>query len=275
MSNYLEINRRLWNERARAHLTSDFYDVKSFLEGASSLNDIELDLLGLLSGKTILHLQCHFGQDSLSLARLGAEVTGIDFSDEAIKNALMLTQRTGLDATFICCDLYDLPHHLDKQFDIVFTSYGVIGWLPDLDKWADIVTRYLAPGGKFVMVEFHPVIWMFDNAIENIRYSYFKDEAVIEIEQGSYGAKDTEINLEAVTWNHAIAEVLQPLLRCGLELREFKELDYSPYNIFPGMTEISKGKFRIEKYKGLLPLVYAVVMQQQEVGKKFSGWNAF
>src|SRR5688572_730649 len=135
---YLEKNRRLWNARTDVHVTSEFYELDKFLAGKSSLNEIELNLLGDLKGKSVLHLQCHFGQDSISLARLGAEVTGVDLSDKAIAKAKELAKQTGANAEFICTDIYELPQHLDKKFDVVFTSYGTIGWLPDLDKWAKI-----------------------------------------------------------------------------------------------------------------------------------------
>ena len=151
----------------------EFYDLDNFVKGKTSLNSIELDLLGDVKGKTILHLQCHFGQDTISLSRLGAEVTGIDLSDKAIQSAQQIAKDTHSNANFICCDIYDLPNHLDKQFDIVFTSYGTIGWLPDLDKWANIVSHYLKPNGQFVFVEFHPVVWMFDDNFEKIGYNDF------------------------------------------------------------------------------------------------------
>lgn len=140
--NYIEINKQSWNNRTDVHVKSDFYDLDGFMKGKSSLNSIELELLGDVSGKSILHLQCHFGQDSLSLSRLGAKVTGVDLSDKAIETAKDLAQKLNADAEFICCDLYDLPNYLHKTFDIVFTSYGTIGWLPDLDKWAKIVSQF-------------------------------------------------------------------------------------------------------------------------------------
>ena len=152
--NYIEINRESWNHRTEVHLKSEFYDLEGFIKGKSSLNPIELNLLGDIAGKRILHLQCHFGQDTISLSRLGAEVTGVDFSDKAIESAKKIADQTGSSAKFICCDIYDLPDHLDEKFDIVFTSYGTIGWLPDLDKWAKIVSNYLKPNGTFVFVEF-------------------------------------------------------------------------------------------------------------------------
>ena len=138
-NNYIEINRQSWNNRVETHLKSDFYNLEGFLKGKTSLNDIELRLLGDIAGKTILHLQCHFGQDTISLSRLGGRCTGIDLSDKAIDAARRIAAAADADADFICCDIYDLPNHLDKKFDLVFSSYGTIGWLPDLDQWAGIV----------------------------------------------------------------------------------------------------------------------------------------
>ena len=152
--NYIDINRQSWNNRVDSHYDSDFYDVKGFIEGKTSINNEEMVLLGDVNGKSILHLQCHFGQDTLSLARLGANVTGVDLSDKAIDRANELSNEIGVDARFICCDIYDLPLHLDEQFDIVFTSYGTIGWFPDLDKWAGLISRYLKHSGKFVFIDF-------------------------------------------------------------------------------------------------------------------------
>ena len=159
MKNYLEINRKSWNAKVEPHLKSDFYFVDEFLNGKTSLNSIELEILGDVSGKEILHLQCHFGQDSISLSRMGAKVTGIDLSDKAIEAAQDLAQKCGTDTSFLVSDVYELPKILDKKFDIVYTSYGTIGWLPDLEKWAEVISHFLKPGGKFVFVEFHPFVW--------------------------------------------------------------------------------------------------------------------
>ena len=132
---YLKINKESWNSRVDTHYNSEFYDNKKFIDGKSSLNDIELKLFPNLEGKTVLHLQCHFGQDSISLSRMGAKVTGVDLSDESISKAKKLASITNSDAEFICCNVYDLPNHLNGKFDIVFSSYGAICWLPDLNKW--------------------------------------------------------------------------------------------------------------------------------------------
>jgi ubiquinone/menaquinone biosynthesis C-methylase UbiE len=257
-SNYLDINRDSWNNKVDIHLASDFYDMDGFLSGQSSLNDIELRLLGDLRGKTVLHLQCHFGQDTLSMGRLGAQVTGVDLSDKAIETARELAVKTGLDATFICCNVYDLPQHLDQQFDVVFTSYGVIGWLPDLDKWAALIARFLKPGGQLVFVEFHPVVWMFDDAFEKIAYTYHNSGPIQETYAGSYADKSAPISQEYVMWNHGLGEVLGSLLRNGLTLNSFEEFDYSPYNCFQKTVEFEPKRYRIEHLGNKIPMVFAL-----------------
>lgn len=256
--NYLQINRDAWNQRTALHLKSEFYDLPGFLAGKSSLNAIEMSLLGDVKGKSVLHLQCHFGQDSLSLARLGAQVTGVDLSDQAIAQARQLAKETEIEARFICCDVYDSPQHLDEQFDLVFTSYGTIGWLPDLDRWAQTIHRFLKPRGKFVFVEFHPVVWMFDNNFKSIAYRYFKSEPIVETETGSYADTQAQVQLTSVTWNHGLGEVMGSLLRQQLQITHFEEFDYSPYNCFQGTEAIAPGKFRIAHLGDKIPMVYAI-----------------
>ena len=257
--NYLEINRESWNNKVDIHLKSDFYDLPGFLKGKSSLNDIELKLLGDLKGKSILHLQCHFGQDSISLSRLGAEVTGVDLSDKAIEAAKGIAKETSIKADFLCCDIYDLPNHCNKQFDIVFTSYGTIGWLPDLDKWAKVVSFFLKPGGKFVLAEFHPVVWMFDDDFEKIKYNYFNTGAIVETVSGTYANKTADLKQEYVMWNHDLSEVFNSLIKNGMEIKSFDEFDYSPYNCFNKAHESGPGKYRIEHLDNKIPMVYSIL----------------
>ncbi|MCU0436760.1 MAG: class I SAM-dependent methyltransferase [Raineya sp.] len=256
--NYLEINRNSWNNRLESHLNSDFYDLTGFMNGKSSLNTIELDLLGNIQGKSILHLQCHFGQDTLSLARLGANVTGVDLSDKAIKKAQELASQLNIQANFICSDIYDLPKHLDEHFDIVFTSYGTIGWLPDLNRWSSLISRYLKPDGKFIFVEFHPVVWMFDDNFERIGYNYFNDGAIIETESGTYADKNAPITQDYVCWNHGMGEVINNLIKNDLEILSLEEFDYSPYNCFNKTVEFEPHKYRIEHLGNKIPMVYAL-----------------
>jgi len=255
---YKEINKHSWNNRVAAHLNSEFYDLAGFKNGNSSLKSIETELLGDVSGLSILHLQCHFGQDSLSLARLGAQVTGVDLSDKAISVAQELNDELNLNATFICCDIYDLPQYLNQQFDIVFTSYGTIGWLPDLDKWADIIQQFLKPSGKFIFVEFHPLVWMFDDDFEGIAYNYFNNGPIEETENGTYADKSADIQQDYVCWNHDLGEVFSALLSQKLQIQSFQEFDYSPFNCFNNTIEFETGKFRIQKFENKIPLVYAL-----------------
>ncbi len=264
VDNYIEINRQSWNNRTDAHLKSEFYDLPNFVKGNTSLNSIELDLLGDLAGKSILHLQCHFGQDTISLSRLGAETTGVDFSDKAIESARKLAKDTKCDVTFICCDIYDLPNHLDKQFDIVYTSYGTIGWLPDLEKWAEIVSKFLKPNGQFVFVEFHPVVWMFDDNFDKVAYRYFNSGAIVELESGTYADRTAKISQEYVMWNHGLTEVLTSLINNGLEITSFSEYDYSPYNCFNKTIEFEPNKFRIEHLGNKIPMVYSIVAKKKD-----------
>jgi len=257
--NYLEINRQSWNNKVDIHLNSDFYNQQGFLEGKSSLNEIELPLFCDLNGKSVLHLQCHFGQDSISLSRFGAEVTGVDLSDKAIEKAREIAAKMKSDTTFICSDIYDLPNHLDQQFDFVYTSYGTIGWLPDLDKWAKIVSRFLKPKGKFIFVEFHPVVWMFDDDFKSIGYNYSNSGPITETFEGTYAEKSADLSQEYVMWNHGISEVVNSLISNGLELNSLDEFDYSPYNCFKHAIEFEPKKFRIKHLENKIPMVYAIV----------------
>ena len=256
--NYLETNRETWNTKTAIHLQSDFYDVPAFLAGKSSLNAIELELLGDVSGKSILHLQCHFGQDSISLARMGASVTGIDLSDVAIKEAQKLALACNVKANFVCSDVYNLPNVFTERFDMVFTSYGTIGWLPDLDRWAKVISTFLKPGGQLVFVEFHPVVWMFNDDFTEVTYHYFNVAPILETEEGTYADRTAQVNLKSVTWNHPMSEVVNALLNNGLQMQSLTEYDYSPYPCFKHVVATEPGKFRIKHLGNKIPMVYAI-----------------
>lgn len=262
IENYINLNKNLWNERTVHHVKSEFYDLEAFLKGKNVLNSIELDLLGDINNKSILHLQCHFGQDSLCLARMGAKVTGVDFSDKAIEKAKELNHLLNLDTEFICSDIYELPAIYNKQYDIVFTSYGVIGWLPDMERWANIISTFLKPGGKLVFVEFHPVVWMFDNDFNNVSYNYFKDQPIIETESGTYADREAPIVNQSVSWNHGLSEVIKALLKTGLTITDFNEYNYSPYNCFADMEFAEPGKYYIKKLGQHIPMVYSVLAEK-------------
>lgn len=258
MDNYIEVNRNAWNRKTTFHIDSEFYDNDAFLKGKNTLKQIELDMLGDIKSKSVLHLQCHFGQDSISLARMGAQVTGVDLSDTAIEKAKEFAEMTGADADFICCDIYDLPDYLDEKFDIVFTSYGVIGWLPDLEMWAKIVSRYLKPEGRLIFVEFHPLAWIFDEDFTRIQYSYFNTETIVEEMSGTYADRDASITYQTVSWNHSISEILNNLIREGVEIKSFNEYDYSPYNCFKDMVKVEEDVYRIKSVGDKLPMIFAL-----------------
>jgi 2-polyprenyl-3-methyl-5-hydroxy-6-metoxy-1,4-benzoquinol methylase len=255
---YFEANKELWNRRTTVHKDSSFYDLEGFLRGKSVLTAIETSELGEVKGKSMLHLQCHFGMDSLDWARRGAKVTGMDLSDTAIDEARKLNNELGLDAKFICCNLYDLEKNLDEQFDIVFTSYGVIGWLPDLEEWARIAARFLKPGGIFYIAEFHPVVWMFDEEFTHVKY-YYENKELIEIDaEGTYTDRDAPISGKEYSWNHSISEVLNALMAAGLKLEMFNEHMYSPYPCFRNIVQGQDGNWRVKGMEGKIPMVYSL-----------------
>lgn len=255
---YLAINKESWNQRTEVHIHSEFYDNEAFKAGKSSLNEIELNLLPPLEGKSLLHLQCHFGQDTISLSKLGAKCTGVDLSDKAIYYATELAKDLDIDVSFICSDIYNLPQVHEAKYDVVFTSYGTIGWLPDINRWAKVVSHFLKPGGHFYIIDFHPVMWMFDNDFEKISYRYFNDEAIIE-EENTYTDGTEGKSFQSISWNHGMAEIITSLIDKGIQIIDFQEYDYSPYNCFNKMEEVSPGKYQIEHLKGMIPMVYSIV----------------
>jgi SAM-dependent methyltransferase len=186
-------------------------------------------------------------------------VVGVDLSDKAIAVATDLATQTGVDTTFVCCDIYDLPNHLDRKFDIVFTSYGTVGWLPDLDKWAGVIAKFLAPTGKFVIVDFHPVVWMLDDDFRDIKYSYFNTGPIREQISGTYADRDASLTQDYIEWNHSLSEILNALIASGLQIELLNEYDYSPHDCFKHTIEFSPGRFRIEHLEDKIPLTFAVV----------------
>ncbi|MCX6316361.1 MAG: class I SAM-dependent methyltransferase [Bacteroidetes bacterium] len=256
---YFEANKHLWNQRTLVHKDSSFYDLEGFKKGNTVLTPIELGELGDVNGKSLLHLQCHFGMDTLNWARLGAQVTGIDLSDEAINQANTLKDELSLPAKFVCSNVYDLPDHLSGTYDIVFTSYGVVGWLPDLDQWASIINHFLKPGGTFYIAEFHPAVWMFDDDFTHIKYYYDNRELIVTENQGTYTDREADIKGKEYSWNHSLSEVLNALIGAGLEIQLFNEYMYSPYPCFRNMVEGNQpGQWVIKGMEGKIPMVYSI-----------------
>jgi SAM-dependent methyltransferase len=257
---YFEVNKETWNQKVGIHIKSEFYDVASFLKGKTSLNPIELNEVGNVEGKKLLHLQCHFGQDTLSWSRLGAKCTGIDISNEGIIAAQKLNATLGLNATFIESNVYDVPQKVKGKFDVVFTSYGVIGWLPDLKTWGEIIASKLKKGGVFYMIEFHPIVWMFDflQHPPKLTYPYLNKEVIYEEYTGTYTNKDAKIVSKEFGWNHGLGEVITALTNAGLHIDFLHEFEKSPYNSFPDMEATEDGMYVLKENQRMFPLLYSI-----------------
>lgn len=249
---YFEMNRVGWDRRTAAHVESRFYDVDGFLAGASSLREIELAELQDVADKKLLHLQCHFGLDTLSWVRQGAICTGVDISPVAIQTARELATRASLSAKFVCSDVYGLGTLSNVPFDIVFTSYGALCWLPDLKRWADIVASNLALGGRFYMVEFHPVHDLLAG------YSYFDQPEPDIDEEGTYTENGANAVAELATWTHPLSSVINALAGAGVQIDQLNEFPYSPYNCFEGMAEREPGRFYLSHKGNDVPIVYSI-----------------
>jgi ubiquinone/menaquinone biosynthesis C-methylase UbiE len=256
---YIETNRKLWNGWTEINVNSELYNLESFKAGENRLKSIELEELKEVAGKSMLHLMCHFGMDTLSWARMGAQVTGIDFSTKAISTAKALSEELDIPARFIETELYDLPKVLDEKFDIVFTSYGVKAWIRDTGKWAALAARYLKPGGIFYMVEFHPILGMFDDNGETLEYPYFHSPEPMKFEaEGNYADPDHEFKHDSYEWFHSLGEIVTALISAGLKIDFLHEFPYSPTNCCTFFTENSPGRYVIKNYPHLVPLVYSI-----------------
>ncbi len=212
-----------------------------------------------MDGKSLLHLQCHMGFDTLSWARLGARATGVDLADDAIEVASSLASELGIPARFIAADVYDLGEILDEKFDVVFTSYGVLWWLGDLDEWARLVRGALVPGGVFYIVEFHPLLYMLDDGGHEIRNTYFSDsEPWKESSSASYADPDAKVDTTSYGWQYGLGEILTALIGAGLEIEWVREHRHSPVDCFPFTSETAPGRFEIQGLEGKVPFLFSV-----------------
>ena len=272
MDQRLEVNRRNWNERTPIHAASAFYDVEAFKQGTNALNDIERREVGEVAGKSLLHLQCHFGLDTMSWARLGAVATGLDFSDEAVALARKLNAELGLGARFVQANVYDAADAIDERFDIVYTGKGVVCWLPDLGAWAQAVARLLKPGGVFYLMDTHPFLDVFDPAAAGtageecggpndlrFRYDYFPNAEGRYFAGGEPSYAGSKVLASgAYYWWHSIAEILGALLDAGLALEFFHEFAQSFWRVFPGMARGDDGWWRFRDHNERLPQTFSL-----------------
>jgi SAM-dependent methyltransferase len=261
-------NQRVWDEWTRIHVDSAFYDVESFRDGRNGIRiaDYEREEVGDVTGKTLLHLQCHFGMDTLSWARLGATVTGADFSSAAVTAARALSAEIGIGATFVESNLYDLPANLEGEFDIVYTSGGVLGWLPNIRPWAEVVAHFLKPRGFLYLAEVHPVAQVFadDNVGPGelrLEYPYWEHAEPISIPvQGSYAdrAAPTEPGLTEHGWDHSLGEIVTALIDAGLRIDFLHEFDFVEWPV-PWLVKSDDGRYRLPPgTKGQLPLFFSL-----------------
>ncbi|NRB60013.1 MAG: class I SAM-dependent methyltransferase [Winogradskyella sp.] len=258
-SKYFNVNKDTWNKKVAIHAKSEMYDIEGFKSGKSSLMPYEIKALGDVKGKSLLHLQCHFGQDTLSWSRAGARCVGIDISDEAIKLASQLNNELNLDAQFVCCNVLDTSEFVKETFDIVYTSYGVIGWLPDLKPWAKMIAERLKVGGTFYIVEFHPILWMFDylEGKPVMKYGYMQDEVIYEEYEGTYADQSSKIVSKEYGWNHGLSEVVNALIEAGLEIDYLNEYDESPYDVFPDLIKQDNGMYAMKNQ--LFPMLFEIM----------------
>jgi SAM-dependent methyltransferase len=257
MDSRVENNRRLWDEWAEINYRSAFYDVEGFKRAPSPLDAEVLAGLGELSHASVLHLQCHFGMDTLRLARLAREVVGVDFSPQAIAKARALAAETKIAARFVESDVYALA--LGQQFDVVFTSYGVISWLPDLARWARVIADHLKPGGRFFLIEGHPTMWMFDEALQ-FKYPYFPhvEPNVLAPTTGMYSDPDATWTTSENSWSHNFEEILGSLLAAGLRIDELREFGHAVWQAFPFCIEQSPGRWVMPPDRPQIPMMFSV-----------------
>jgi len=260
-------NRELWDAWTKIHVGSAFYDVSSFRSGERPIRlaDYERDEIGSVESKTLLHLQCHFGLDTLSWARLGATVTGVDFSEEGIAAARTLAAELDIPATFVVANLYELPEVLEGKFDVVYTSGGVLGWLPDIPGWARVAAHFVKPGGCFYVTEIHPVAQVFadeDVAPGELRlaYPYWSHPEPLRFDvQGSYADPDAPTEgLVEYGWDHSLGEIVTALVDAGLRVEFLHEFDFVPWPV-AFLVEGEDGRWRLpDGSKGALPLYFSL-----------------
>ena len=253
-----------WNSRVGVHAKSRFYDVEGWLHNAPGPPPREVEALGDVTGKTLVHLQCHFGMDTLSWARAGATVTGLDFSPAAIDEATSLAIRAGLSerASFVCANVYDASEALQrKRFDVVYVSLGSLCWLPDVAAWGEVVADLLAPRGRLYLHDVHPFTSCFDDDGEHVIYSYFEEPDSPNVSDYAFTYTDGE-ELSAIRtyeWNHSIGEMVAALLEHGLVLDSLTEHDWTLFRQFPWLEETVSGLFAVPEGRPRIPLSFTIL----------------
>ena len=270
MDDYREVNRANWDERVPAHAASPDYQVAQYEQDPSYLGHVvrfDLPRLGDISGLRGVHLQCHIGTDTVSLARLGARMSGLDFSGPAIEQAQSFADRLGHEIDFHQADVYDAVEVLgEASYDLVFTGIGALGWLPDIERWAGTVAGLLKPGGRLFIREGHPMLWALEGSqhhgLITLGYPYFETEApMIWDEGGTYVETDVEFTQNVThEWNHGLAEIITALMNAGLQLTALEEHDSVPWCALPGHMTLNAdtGEWRLTDHPERLPASYTL-----------------
>ena len=270
MDEYRQANLALWNEWAAIHAnmkSEDFsYNIEAFKAGRSTLYQLDIDELGDVAGKTLLHLQCHIGLDTLSWARRGACVTGIDFSDKAVAVAQQLSDELGLGGRFICAELYESPALLDETFDVVYTSYGVLSWLPDIPRWGQVAAHFLKPGGVFYIAEIHPFVLVFDErqakSLRDLRpaFSYFHTpEPTVWPVEGSYADRNAQVTGKIeYSWMYNLGGVNTALIDAGLTIEFVREYPFCCYPHYSWMVRRDDGWWYQPDGEDVLPMTFTL-----------------
>ena len=262
MDEYLQANQKLWNEWTEEHEKSPFYDLEGFKAGKERLKSVELDEVGDVHGKSLLHLQCHFGLDTLAWARHGAMVTGVDLSNDSISLARSLSNELNIPASFVYSDILTLPDNLQGQFDIVFTSYGILHWLRDLKRWANVIHHFMKPGGFFYIVEDHPFMRIFSSDPERgviPDNSYFFNAEPYKAETaGTYANNFVGRKRTYYMWDHSIGEIVNSLIDAGLRIEYLHEFDFTLRQKFTNMVEGQDGYWRFPSEFSMIPLLFSL-----------------
>ncbi|MDX3686889.1 class I SAM-dependent methyltransferase [Streptomyces sp. NBC_01696] len=260
-----EANRARWDERVPIHAASDYYDLDAFLAGRDVLRGFEIAEVGDVTGRTLLHLQCHIGLDTLSWARRGAaQVVGLDFSEPAVEVARGLAGSLGLSqerAAFVPSDVYDAAEAVpDSAYDIVYTGTGALNWLPDVPRWAEVAASLVAPGGFLYLAEFHPLTDCLDDETgSTVTYDYFSRDAWVDESPGTYADFDAAtVHNRSVEWQHPVGEVVSALAAAGLRIEFLHEHDASLFARYPALVRHADGSYRFPADRPRIPMMYSV-----------------
>lgn len=261
MNKFEDANKQLWNELTDVHVKS--YGVDKFKAGQTTLDEIQLREIGDLRGKTLLHLQCHFGLDTLSLAREGAIVTGVDFSEKGIENARRMSSETGIPARFILSNIYDLRNHLDEKFDVVYTTQGVLCWLRDINEWGRIISHFLKPGGILYVMESHPFLHIFDDTkaeLGDIVHPYFHRDEPKLWDDNAPDYSDPTYHLKNVSyeWQWTVSDIINSIISAGMTLEFFNEYDKEFCKAFPEMVRQDDNWWILPRLRQYIPMIFSL-----------------